>query len=170
MRGEEQLQQRRAVATAATNSLVFNAFIWLQVRPLMRSFLAISIHHLLVILLTVLGYLIGSTSLKLSLPFASCLPAHCMSFVCPWIAVGLPVAYWPLLQSVPILSPPAVSDPHCIDMLFALCLPFWLAAEVRCIRLRHQPAQRHVHATAVVQCILPPTRLACQGRHQCMHL
>ena len=44
MRGEEELQQRRADATAATNSLVFNAFIWLQVRPLMRPFLAISIY------------------------------------------------------------------------------------------------------------------------------
>ncbi len=33
MRGEQQLEQRKADATAATNSLVFNAFIWLQVCP-----------------------------------------------------------------------------------------------------------------------------------------
>ncbi len=33
MRGEQQLEQRKAEATAATNSLVFNAFIWLQVCP-----------------------------------------------------------------------------------------------------------------------------------------
>ena len=33
MRGEQQLAQRKAEATAATNSLVFNAFIWLQVCP-----------------------------------------------------------------------------------------------------------------------------------------
>ncbi len=33
MRGEEQLGRRKGDATAATNSLVFNAFIWLQVCP-----------------------------------------------------------------------------------------------------------------------------------------
>ena len=32
VRGEDQLRQRKEEATAATNSLVFNAFIWLQVR------------------------------------------------------------------------------------------------------------------------------------------
>lgn len=31
LRGEQQVAERTAVATAATNSLVFNAFIWLQV-------------------------------------------------------------------------------------------------------------------------------------------
>ena len=31
-RGEEQVAEDTAEATAATNSLVFNAFIWLQVR------------------------------------------------------------------------------------------------------------------------------------------
>ena len=34
MRGEEQVAEDTAEATAATNSLVFNAFIWLQVRTL----------------------------------------------------------------------------------------------------------------------------------------
>ena len=32
MRGEAHLGQRKEEATAATNSLVFNAFIWLQVQ------------------------------------------------------------------------------------------------------------------------------------------
>ena len=35
MRGEEQVAEDTAEATAATNSLVFNAFIWLQVRSLL---------------------------------------------------------------------------------------------------------------------------------------
>lgn len=35
MRGEEQVAEDTAEATAATNSLVFNAFIWLQVRTLL---------------------------------------------------------------------------------------------------------------------------------------
>lgn len=37
MRGEEQVAEDTAEATAATNSLVFNAFIWLQVRTLSPS-------------------------------------------------------------------------------------------------------------------------------------
>ena len=35
MRGEKQLAQRTQEATAATNSVVFNAFIWLQVGVLL---------------------------------------------------------------------------------------------------------------------------------------
>ena len=37
MRGEQQVAEDAAEATAATNSLVFNAFIWLQVHTLTPS-------------------------------------------------------------------------------------------------------------------------------------
>ncbi|KAL0043569.1 hypothetical protein WJX79_008696 [Trebouxia sp. C0005] len=37
MRGEQQLEQRKAEATAATNSLVFNAFIWLQIFNMLNA-------------------------------------------------------------------------------------------------------------------------------------
>ncbi|DBB18563.1 hypothetical protein WJX82_010215 [Trebouxia sp. C0006] len=37
MRGEQQLAQRKAEATAATNSLVFNAFIWLQIFNMLNA-------------------------------------------------------------------------------------------------------------------------------------
>ena len=42
MRGEAHLGQRKEEATAATNSLVFNAFIWLQVQLFLlgQSYLA----------------------------------------------------------------------------------------------------------------------------------
>lgn len=101
MRGEEQLQQRREVATAATNSLVFNAFIWLQVRPLMRPFLPRHVYlHLLVILLKVLRHLIGLISLKLPLPFACCLHGTLYVLCLPFDCCEL--ACWPLLQSTPV--------------------------------------------------------------------
>ena len=37
MRGEKQVAKATAIATAATNSLVFNAFIWLQVHSLKQN-------------------------------------------------------------------------------------------------------------------------------------